>query len=592
MPRGKSYRRSQAAKRRVERQESWTTSLDGNRVDGVPLVGGTGWRHKVLRWEESQLTNKQHKLVIPAACANKKPEAVIVLAPSNNLTAGRGLENSSADFAALLKTARSRWSNVVVLDFPPRLSVEEDQQKLLRMAYHSVCADQGVPYHHICENFPLHQRDLWARDGTHLSDSAGMPILAYLLWQAADRQLAEPEPEPHVAPIPTCPYRPRFATQVVVKGIEPQPRPAANPDGWITVVNGQKRSLPEAQLAALDKQVSQKKVELRECFIPLTPVRFSPATLRAIEKTSPSFLPTPEEGTCSCKQKVAVKRRTVVAKRRLPKEQVDTVVSAVEVSRVAKPPTAVPVVDKVDTTMSDVEVFSVVTPTSAVSTPAVDEDEATLHAVDLTSEPVAVTVHVGDQLQPPHPATPGSIELQPAQPAISIELQAAHPATPGSIELQPAQPAISIELQAAHPATPGSIKLRQGPGGNKCAQREAAKEGNRDAKDSLKHLGSVYLHNRDVCAQEAVYRLTNMRLKECSRKVVFVPVGEKTVRMSLPLKVLQRKALSHDLSADDMWMTNIVDRYRSRPVAVDFRDMCLASFASQYRVLSKNENSC
>lgn len=75
---------------------------------------------------------------------------------------------------------------------------------------------------------------------THLSDSAGMPILAYLLWQAADRQLAEPEPEPHVAPIPTCPYRPRFATQVVVKGIEPQPRPAANPDGWITVVNGQK----------------------------------------------------------------------------------------------------------------------------------------------------------------------------------------------------------------------------------------------------------------------------------------------------------------------------------------------------------------
>ncbi|KAE8278165.1 hypothetical protein D5F01_LYC23753 [Larimichthys crocea] len=432
MLRGKSYRRSQAAKRRMERQESWTTSLDGNRVGGVPLVGGTGRRHKVLRWEESQLTNKQHKLVIPAACANKKfvlvvgdshlralvdgfvlmpegplsfgfmctpgataahlrtelmaavvprqPEAVIVLAPSNNLTAGRGLENSSADFAALLKTARSRWSNVVVLDFPPRLSVEEDQQKLLRMAYHSA-----------------------VRTRTHLSDS-GDAYPRVPSWQAADRQLAEPEPEPHVAPIPTCPYRPRFATQVVVKGIEPQPRPAANPDGWITVVNGQKRSLPEAELAALDKQVSQKKVELRECFIPLTPVRFSPATLRAIEKTSPSFLPTPEEGTavpvCIQKQKVAVKRRTVVAKRRLPKEQVDTVVSAVEVSRVAKPPTAVPVVDKVDTTMSDVEVFSVVTPTSAVSTPAVDEDEATLHAVDLTSEPVAVTVHVGDQLQP------------------------------------------------------------------------------------------------------------------------------------------------------------------------------------------------
>lgn len=43
------------------------------------------------------------------------------------------------------------------------------------------------------------------------------------------------------------------------------------------------------------------------------------------------------------------------------------------------------------------------------------------------------------------------------------------------------------------------------------AQREARKEGNISAKDSLKNLGSVYLHNRDVCAQESVYRLTNMQ---------------------------------------------------------------------------------
>ncbi len=52
------------------------------------------------------------------------------------------------------------------------------------------------------------------------------------------------------------------------------------------------------------------------------------------------------------------------------------------------------------------------------------------------------------------------------------------------------------------------------------AQREARKEGNVSAKEALKNLGSVYLHNRDVCAQESVYRLTNMHLKECSRKVV------------------------------------------------------------------------
>ena len=85
------------------------------------------------------------------------------------------------------------------------------------------------------------------------------------------------------------------------------------------------------------------------------------------------------------------------------------------------------------------------------------------------------------------------------------------------------------------------------------AQREAWKGGNVSAKEALKSHGSVYLHNRDVCAQEAVYRLTNMRLKECSRKVVFCPTGENVVRMSLPIKVLRQKAASGDVSSEDMW---------------------------------------
>uniref|UniRef100_A0A672F4L9 ATP-dependent DNA helicase n=2 Tax=Salarias fasciatus TaxID=181472 RepID=A0A672F4L9_SALFA len=123
------------------------------------------------------------------------------------------------------------------------------------------------------------------------------------------------------------------------------------------------------------------------------------------------------------------------------------------------------------------------------------------------------------------------------------------------------------------------------------AQKEANKEGNLSAREALKKLGSVYLHNRDVCAQEAVYRLTNMHLKECSRKVVFVPTGNNIVRMSLPLHVLKERASSHDLSSDDMWMTSTVDRYRNRPDGGVFDNMCIATFASEYRVLTRNEIS-
>ncbi|XP_062571568.1 uncharacterized protein LOC134233602 [Saccostrea cucullata] len=53
-----------------------------------------------------------------------------------------------------------------------------------------------------------------------------------------------------------------------------------------------------------------------------------------------------------------------------------------------------------------------------------------------------------------------------------------------------------------------------------------AEEGNLDAGDTMKKIGSAYLHHREVSAQEAVYRVCNLKMKECSRKVVFVPVGK------------------------------------------------------------------
>ncbi|XP_061811977.1 uncharacterized protein, partial [Nerophis lumbriciformis] len=122
------------------------------------------------------------------------------------------------------------------------------------------------------------------------------------------------------------------------------------------------------------------------------------------------------------------------------------------------------------------------------------------------------------------------------------------------------------------------------------ALKEANKLGNLSAKDALKKLGSVYLHNRDVCAQEAVYRLMSMHLKECSRKVVFIPTGNNIVRMSLPLSVLLQRASSEGLRSENMWMTSIVERYKNRPDSVVFEDMCIATFCSEYRILTQNEN--
>ncbi|XP_067306866.1 uncharacterized protein [Pseudorasbora parva] len=121
------------------------------------------------------------------------------------------------------------------------------------------------------------------------------------------------------------------------------------------------------------------------------------------------------------------------------------------------------------------------------------------------------------------------------------------------------------------------------------AQNEAM-NGNLEARSALKMLGSVYLHNREISAQEAVYRLTGMHLKECSRKVQFIPIGTDPVKMSLPLRVLQSKE-DHFGEESCFWMNSLVDRYKNRPKTDHFDVLCLATFCSEYRILSKSEMS-
>ncbi|XP_052690977.1 uncharacterized protein LOC128168860 [Crassostrea angulata] len=122
-----------------------------------------------------------------------------------------------------------------------------------------------------------------------------------------------------------------------------------------------------------------------------------------------------------------------------------------------------------------------------------------------------------------------------------------------------------------------------------------ATEGNLSAKQTIKKIGSAYLNHREVSAQEAVYRVCNLKMKECSRKVMFIPVGENPTRLSKPLSQLKRKRRSQsdecegDEDEEDIWMTNIVERYENRPQTDYFIQMCLAEFCSEFRVLAKSQ---
>ncbi|KAE8281774.1 hypothetical protein D5F01_LYC19157 [Larimichthys crocea] len=224
----------------------------------------------------SQLRTEVQHAVLPQV-----PEAVCLLAPSNNLTASRTVDEAAIDFAKLLTTVRNRWPKVSYQDF-------------LRQEFHRVAARMGVKYSSVAEHFPLTRLELWSRkDGVHLSDHEGMGILTQLLWSAAMHQLETPPPAPQVSPRPSQPLR-KFSPKLVVVGDVLAPR-SPDPFQWRTARQGSKVSQPG--------KPSQSQQQEKECSFPLNPVWFSSATLRAMEEVSPSTFSRPVDCQPSPKPK-------------------------------------------------------------------------------------------------------------------------------------------------------------------------------------------------------------------------------------------------------------------------------------------------
>ena len=118
-------------------------------------------------------------------------------------------------------------------------------------------------------------------------------------------------------------------------------------------------------------------------------------------------------------------------------------------------------------------------------------------------------------------------------------------------------------------------------------KRVAAEARTDDLKTQLRKVGSAFLTHREVSAQEAVYRILSLPMKELSRSVVFVNTNPKHERIA----VLKSPDLLSQLEDDDtnVFQKSLIDRYQHRPQQLT--SMCLAEFAATFATDYKPHDS-
>ena len=108
-----------------------------------------------------------------------------------------------------------------------------------------------------------------------------------------------------------------------------------------------------------------------------------------------------------------------------------------------------------------------------------------------------------------------------------------------------------------------------------------------EISQQLRKVGTTFLTHREVSAQEAVYRLLSIPMKQLSRAVVFVDTNPKKKR----IHVLKTSEGLEKLDKDStkVFLKTLHDRYQHRPRWL--QSMCLAEFAAMYTtVYQKNDD--
>lgn len=99
-----------------------------------------------------------------------------------------------------------------------------------------------------------------------------------------------------------------------------------------------------------------------------------------------------------------------------------------------------------------------------------------------------------------------------------------------------------------------------------------------DVQNPLKIVSSNFLSHREVCAEEACYRVLSLPISRFSRKTIFIPTNLPSERVQLLKLISQIMNMAYD--DEDVYLIGLLRKYHNRPCSIE--DMCLAEFAATY----------
>ena len=110
-----------------------------------------------------------------------------------------------------------------------------------------------------------------------------------------------------------------------------------------------------------------------------------------------------------------------------------------------------------------------------------------------------------------------------------------------------------------------------------------ARKGNSSIKQQVRDIGSKFVNNVEISAQEAVYIVLQLPMRKASRQIVFINTSPLEERVELLKPLNDIKEMDDD--CEEIYTSGLLKRYTKRPVKLE--DVTLADWVAWYDVSGK-----